>query len=135
MEELVVSTRGRGFTDVTDELRGFLRTHQAGDGLLTVFITHTSASLVVQENADPSVRADLERFFGDLVPDADPRFTHDAEGPDDMPSHVRAALTQTSVGLPVRQGAPTLGTWQAVYLYEHRHAAHRRRLVLQYLGS
>lgn len=133
--EVTVATRGRGFVDVTAELRRFLAQHQAGDGLLTVFLTHTSASLVVQENADPSVRADLERFMSDLVPDGDARFTHDAEGPDDMPSHVRAALTQTSLGLPVRGGQPTLGTWQAVYVWEHRHAAHRRRLVLHYLGA
>lgn len=135
MESLVIATRGRGFVDVTAQLSRFLETHEVRDGLLTVFIQHTSASLVVQENADPSVRVDLERFFSELVPDGDPRFTHDAEGPDDMPSHVRAALTQTSIGIPVREGRLTLGTWQAVYLYEHRHEANRRTLVVQYLGS
>jgi secondary thiamine-phosphate synthase enzyme len=90
---------------------------------------------VVQENADPAVRVDLERFFCDLVPDGDARFTHDDEGPDDMPAHVRAALTQTQLSIPVRGGALQLGTWQAVYVFEHRHAAHRRALALHYLGT
>lgn len=134
-DELVVSTRGRGLFDVTARLRAFLSAQGVQDGLLTVFIRHTSASLVVQENADPSVRADLERFFADLVPDGDERFTHDAEGPDDMPAHVRAALTQTQLSIPVRQGALALGTWQAVYVYEHRTASHRRALALHYLGT
>lgn len=133
--ELTVATRGRGFFDVTAGLREFLRAEKAGDGLLTVFIRHTSASLVVQENADPAVRVDLERFFAELVPDGDARFTHDDEGPDDMPAHVRAALTQTQLSIPVRAGALQLGTWQAVYVFEHRTAAHRRALALHYLGT
>lgn len=133
--ELVVPTKGRGFFVVTPALREWLRAEAAGDGLLTVFIKHTSASLIVQENADPSVRADLERFLADLVPDGDPRFTHDAEGPDDMPSHVRAALTQTQLSIPVRGGAMTLGTWQAVYVYEHRTSPHQRSLALHYVGT
>ena len=133
--ELVVATKGRGMFDVTARLREFLAAQSAADGLLTVFIRHTSASLVVQENADPSVQADLERFFAELVPDGDPRFTHDAEGPDDMPAHVRAALTQTQVSIPVRGGVLALGTWQGVYVYEHRHASHRRSLALHYLGT
>lgn len=133
--QLIVSTKGRGLLDVTLLLERFLHDLHAVDGLLTVLIRHTSASLLVQENADPSVRADLERFLCDLVPDGDSRFTHDAEGPDDMPSHVRAALTQTSLGIPVLRGAMTLGTWQAVYVYEHRHAGHRRTLALHYLGE
>src|SRR6266516_2600772 len=101
----MVSTRGRGFVDATGELQEWLRRIDARDGLLTVFIRHTSASLIVQENADPTVRADLERFFSKLVPDGDPMFEHDAEGPDDMPSHVRSALTQTQLAIPVREGA------------------------------
>ena len=132
---VVVETKGRGLVDVTARLRQFLAQHGALDGLLTVFVRHTSASLLVQENADPTVRADLERFFAALVPDGDPRFEHDAEGPDDMPAHVRAALTQTQVSIPVQGGALLLGTWQAVYLYEHRTAPHRRTLALHYLGT
>lgn len=132
---LVVETKGRGLVDVTARLRRVLEEQGARDGLLTVFLRHTSASLVVQENADPTVRADLERFFAALVPDGDPRFEHDAEGPDDMPAHVRAALTQTQVSIPVQGGALQLGTWQAVYVYEHRTAPHRRTLALHYLGT
>lgn len=104
LSTLDVSTPGRGFVDLTGRLRDFLQAHGCGEGLLTVFVRHTSASLLVQENADPTVRADLERFFARLVPDGEPLFRHDDEGPDDMPAHVRSALTQTSVGLPV-QGA------------------------------
>jgi secondary thiamine-phosphate synthase enzyme len=103
--------------------------------LLTLFIQHTSASLLIQENADPDVQADLERFFSRLVPDGDPMFAHDAEGPDDMPSHVRAALTQTSLSIPVVSGKLALGTWQGLYVYEHRTAPHVRRVVLSYLGT
>ena len=133
-DELAVATKGRGLFDVTRSLREFISQHGAREGLLTVFIRHTSASLLVQENADPSVRADLERFFSDLVPDGDPRFTHDAEGPDDMPSHVRAALTQTQLSIPVRGGALTLGTWQGVYVYEHRTSPYWWLFALHYLG-
>jgi len=132
---LTISTPGRGFTDITAELSGWLRSQRATEGAMTVFIKHTSASLVVQENADPAVRRDLETFFTALVPDGDPRFLHDAEGPDDMPSHVRAALTQTSLTVPVLRGELTLGTWQAVYLYEHRDAGHQRSLALHFIGD
>ncbi len=107
---------------------------RASEGLLTVFVQHTSASLLIQENADPTVQLDLERFFARLVKDGDPIFEHDAEGPDDMPAHVRAALTQTQLGIPVLAGAMTLGTWQGIYLYEHRLEPQRRSLVLHYLG-
>ena len=134
-QSLAVSTPGRGLVMITSELAAWLGTIGAVDGLLTLFIQHTSASLVVQENADPDVRADLERFFAKLVKDGDPMFAHDAEGPDDMPSHVRAALTLTQASLPVRWGKLQLGTWQGVYVYEHRHAAHRRSLALHYLGT
>jgi secondary thiamine-phosphate synthase enzyme len=132
---LEVATPGRGFTDVTASVQHWLTQLGAGDGLLTVFLQHTSASLLVQENADPDVRADLERFFARLVPDGDPSFSHDAEGPDDMPAHVRAALTLTSLSIPVEGGRLRLGTWQAVYLAEHRRAPHRRRLALHFIGS
>jgi secondary thiamine-phosphate synthase enzyme len=100
-----------------------------------VFVHHTSASLMVCENADPLVRADLERFFAKLVPDGDPLFEHTDEGPDDMPSHVRSILTQTSLGLPIRGGKLDLGTWQGIYLYEHRHAPHRRRISVTIVGE
>ena len=133
--DLVISTRGRGFVDVTSDLDAFLSAAEAEDGLLTVFCTHTSASLLIQENADPTVRADLERFFSRLVRDGDALFQHSDEGPDDMPAHVRAALTQTQVAIPVRAGGLTLGRWQAVYLWEHRTSPHRRTLSLHFLGS
>jgi secondary thiamine-phosphate synthase enzyme len=133
--QLVVDTARRGLFDVTARLARFLSEQGARDGLLTVFIRHTSASLVVQENADPDVRADLERFFAALVPDGDPKFVHDAEGPDDMPAHVRSALTQVQLSIPVTNGALQLGTWQAVYVYEHRTSPHRRTLALHYVGT
>ncbi len=133
--ELTVPTHGKGLYLFTQEVARWLQLERAGDGLVTVFIQHTSASLVVQENGDPEVRADLERFFSRLVPDGDPLFRHTAEGPDDMPSHVRAALTQSSLAIPVRGGAMALGTWQGLYLFEHRKAAKSRRLVLHYLGT
>ncbi|MBL8919651.1 MAG: YjbQ family protein [Myxococcaceae bacterium] len=132
---LVVATRGRGFTDVTKELDGWLASVAARDGLVTVFLLHTSASLLVQENADPTVRSDLERFFARLVPDGDPLFAHVDEGADDMSGHVRTALTQTQLSIPVRQGRLTLGTWQAVYLWEHRTSPHRRSMSLHFLGT
>ena len=135
LHSIVISTPGRGFTDATHELQRWLGSVQANDGLLTIFIRHTSASLLVQENADPEVRADLERWFSKVVPDGDRMFEHDAEGPDDMPAHVRAALTQTQLSIPVRDGKPQLGTWQAIYVWEHRHAPHRRELALHYLGT
>lgn len=130
-----VNTRGRGLYDATQQLAAWLSEVHARDGLCTVFLRHTSASLVVQENADPDVRADLERFFARLVKDGDPLFQHDAEGPDDMPAHVRAALTATQLSIPVVSGRLQLGTWQAVYVYEHRLAPHRRSLALHYVGD
>jgi secondary thiamine-phosphate synthase enzyme len=132
---LEIATRGRGLTDVTADLAAWLSKQAAREGLCTLFLQHTSASLVVQENADPDVRGDLERFFARLAPDGDPLFQHDAEGPDDMPAHVRAALTSTQLAIPVLSGGLRLGTWQAVYLFEHRHAPHRRRLAVHYLGE
>lgn len=130
-----VRTTGRGFTDVTAELRRAVTAAGVGDGLATVFLHHTSASLVVCENADPDVRRDLEAFFARLVPDGDPLFRHDAEGPDDMPAHVRTILTQSSLGLPVAGGRLDLGTWQGVYVWEHRHAGHTRRVSVTIVGQ
>jgi secondary thiamine-phosphate synthase enzyme len=135
LHTLTLATKGRGFVDATPELSRWLESVNAQDGLLTVFIRHTSASLLIQENADPTVRADLERFFSRLAPDGDRLFEHNDEGPDDMPAHVRAALTQTHLAIPVREGRPHLGTWQSVYVFEHRHAPHRRELSLHYLGT
>lgn len=132
---LELSTRGRGFSLVTPQVSRWLEEERAGDGLCTLFLQHTSASLLITENADPDVHADLERFFARLVRDGDPLFAHDAEGPDDMPAHVRAALTQTSLAVPVRGGTLMLGTWQGLYLFEHRLSPHRRRLVLHYQGT
>lgn len=134
-ESLRVETRGKGLYDVTAMLNRVVRESGIVDGLLTVLIAHTSASLLVQENADPEVQRDLERFFARLVPEGDPLFRHVDEGPDDMPAHVRAALTQTSLGIPVRDGNLTLGTWQGVYVYEHRKRAHTRTLHVHVLGE
>ncbi|HZH03386.1 MAG TPA: secondary thiamine-phosphate synthase enzyme YjbQ, partial [Myxococcaceae bacterium] len=116
-------------------VEGWVRTLSICDGLLTLFIQHTSASLLVQENADPDVLADLNRFFSALVKDGDPMFRHIAEGEDDMPSHVRAALTQTHLAVPVVGGRMALGTWQGLYLFEHRTHAHQRRVLAHYLGD
>jgi secondary thiamine-phosphate synthase enzyme len=133
-QTIEVTTQKRGLLSIHRQVELWLSEVKATSGLLTVFIQHTSASLLIQENADPDVRADLEGFFARLVRDGDPRFTHIAEGPDDMPSHIRAALTQTSLGIPVSSGRMTLGTWQGIYVYEHRTSPHRRRVVLHYLG-
>src|SRR6185312_9228691 len=117
---LVVETRGRGLVEFTRPLAEWVRSQRLHDGLVTLFIRHTSASLLVQENADPDVRGDLDRFFARLVPDGDPLFQHRDEGPDDMPGHVRAALTATQIAIPLAGGELTLGTWQGVYVWEHR---------------
>lgn len=132
--EFEVRTHGRGFVDLGDPLRRALRESGLRDGLALVFTRHTSCSLLISENADPEVRADLERFFARLVPDGDPLFRHDAEGPDDMPAHVRAILTGVSVSLPVRDGTYALGTWQGVYLWEHRSAPHTRTVSVTIIG-
>jgi secondary thiamine-phosphate synthase enzyme len=133
--ELRIATRGRAILDITAEIARWLRSAQASRGLLTVLVRHTSASLLIQENADADVLRDLETFLSDLVPDADPRFAHTAEGPDDMPSHVRSALTQSSLSIPIDGGEMLLGTWQGIYLWEHRHAPHQRRIAVHYLGE
>jgi secondary thiamine-phosphate synthase enzyme len=135
---LVLQTPGRGLLSFTEPVQDWVATVAAGGastGLLTLFCRHTSASLLVQENADPEVLADLDRFFTRLVPDGDSLFRHTAEGPDDMPAHVRAALTQVHLSIPVVAGQLALGTWQGIYLFEHRRRPHRREVVLQYLGS
>jgi len=130
---LVVETRGQGFFDITKEVRDFIARCGAGDGLVFMFIRHTSASLVIQENADPDVRADLATALDRLAP-ADAGWVHDTEGADDMPAHVKAMLTGTSIHIPVQAGALGLGSWQGVYLAEHRARPHRREVVLHYFG-
>ena len=130
-----VDTRGRGTFDITARVQAVVREAQVSSGLCNVFIHHTSASLIVCENADPSVRADLERFAARLVPDGDRLFEHTDEGPDDMPAHVRSVLTATAVALPVAGGRCDLGTWQGVYVWEHRKAPHRRRVTVTVVGS
>ena len=129
-----VSTR-RGLTDITGPVREALAASGLRQGLCTVYIRHTSASLVIQENADPAVQRDLEAFLGRLAPDGDPRHTHVAEGDDDMPSHIKAALTRTSEQIPFDDGALRLGIWQGIYLWEHRTAPHRREIVVHLAGT
>ena len=133
--ELTVPTTGRGTYDITREVASVVSASRARDGLATVFIHHTSASLIICENADASVRRDLETFAAKLVPDGDRMFTHDAEGDDDMPAHVRTVLTQTSLGVPIANGRLALGTWQGLYLWEHRTAPHDRRLTISVVGE
>jgi secondary thiamine-phosphate synthase enzyme len=128
-KEWSIHTGGRGFTDVTGRVASFVGESGVQQGLCNVFLVHTSASLILGENADPSVRRDLEAFFTKLVPDGDPTYEHDAEGPDDMPSHIRTVLTQNSLVIPVVDAELGLGTWQAIYLWEHRRAPHQRRLI------
>jgi secondary thiamine-phosphate synthase enzyme len=125
----------RGLLEFTDRVLEWVRSSGIETGLLTLHVQHTSASLLVQENADSAVRGDLDRFFARLAPDGDPIFRHDDEGPDDMPAHVRAALTATTLSIPVVAGRPVLGTWQGIYLYEHRRAPHRRRVVAHLIGA
>lgn len=129
-----VATRGQELYDITAELRRAVAESGVADGLAVVFVRHTSASLVVQENADPRVRQDLLDFFARLVPE-NAGYAHDDEGPDDMPSHIRTALTHTSEIVPVADGAPLLGAWQALYLFEHRRAPHRRRVEIRVFGD
>jgi secondary thiamine-phosphate synthase enzyme len=129
-----IATRGKGLHPFTREVARWIKETGARDGLLTVFVQHTSASLVIQENADPDVTLDLADFFERLVPENDRRYRHTSEGPDDMPSHIRAALTQTSLAIPVIGGRMALGTWQGLYLFEHRSSPMRRNVVLQFLG-
>jgi secondary thiamine-phosphate synthase enzyme len=127
--------RGPGLHEVTREVAAWLAEQPVRDGLLTVFVRHTSASLLIQENADPDVQRDLESFFGRLVPEDSRLYRHTAEGPDDMPAHIKGALTQTQLSIPVSDGRLALGTWQGIYLFEHRHAPHRRELALHLIGE
>ena len=133
--EIAVRTRGAGLYEVTTELVGWVTDQTVDEGLLTVFIRHTSASLTIQENADPDVLRDLDDFFRLLVPEDDSLYRHTAEGPDDMPAHIRAALTSTQLSIPVRRGRPALGTWQGVYVFEHRAGSFTRSLALHLLGE
>ena len=132
---LTIEARGRGLLEITDRVADWVRGSGISAGLLTLHVQHTSASLLIQENADPTVRGDLERFLARLCPDGDPIFEHDDEGPDDMPAHVRAALTATTLSIPVAGGRAALGTWQGIYLYEHRKAPRRRRVVAHLIGE
>jgi secondary thiamine-phosphate synthase enzyme len=134
-QSLALETRGRGLYDFTDQVGGVLARSGIACGLATLFVVHTSASLLIQENADTEVQRDLERFFARLVPEGDPIFRHVEEGPDDMPAHVRAALTQTSLGIPVGGGRLMLGTWQGIYLYEHRNRPHTRNVIVHITGE
>jgi len=133
--ELVVRTRGRGLHEITEPVVEWLRRTKAQEGLLTLHLRHTSASLLIQENADPDVRRDLDAFFERLVPDGDKIYVHTLEGEDDMAAHVRTALTAVNLNLPVLGGLPLLGTWQGIYVWEHRHLSHSRRVALHFIGE
>lgn len=135
LHRLQVETPRRGLFEITRPVALWLASTGLREGLLTALIRHTSASLLIQENADPEVRRDLERFFARLVPDGDPLFEHVAEGRDDMPAHVRAALTQTHLAIPFERGALALGAWQGIYVYEHRLRGHSRELALHAIGE
>ncbi len=135
VHDLHIDTRGKGLTEITHPVTSWVRGVGVRTGLLTVFVRHTSASLTIQENADPDVRHDLERFFERMAPEDNRLYRHTSEGPDDMPAHIRAALTQTHLAIPVNGGYPVLGTWQGIYLFEHRRHPHRRTVVLHLLGE
>ena len=130
IETLSIQTQGPGLVNFTRQVSSLVNQAGVSEGLCTVFVKHTSASLIIQENADPSVQDDLENFMKRLVPENDPLYTHTAEGPDDMPAHIRSALTQTSIGIPIMNGQLVLGTWQGLYLWEHRQRPHRRQVVV-----
>jgi secondary thiamine-phosphate synthase enzyme len=134
-QNLAIATKGRGLFEITREARAFLRASGMKLGQMTVFCRHTSASLLIQENADPSVLEDLLAFFDRIAPDSASLYAHESEGPDDMPAHLRAALTQTSLAIPFANGELMLGTWQGIYLFEHRLAPHRREIILHTLGE
>jgi secondary thiamine-phosphate synthase enzyme len=132
---LTVRTPGRGLLEITREVRASVADSGVGEGLATLFVRHTSASLLIQENADPDVRDDLERFFARLVRDGDPLFQHRTEGPDDMPAHVRSALTATQLSIPITSGSLALGTWQGIYLWEHRLHGSAREIAVHVIGE
>ena len=130
-----VSTKGRGIYAISNKVESWVQNQNIRSGLLTLFIPHTSASLLIQENADPDVLKDLDLFFNRLVPDGDPLYDHQTEGPDDMPAHIRAALTQTQLSIPIRNKEMALGIWQGIYLFEHRVHPHTRNVLLHLLGE
>ena len=135
LHEFTIRTRGRGFYEFTNDVTAWVSQTGFKNGLVTLHLRHTSASLLIQENADPDVRRDLETFFARLVPDGDAMFVHTAEGDDDMPAHIRTALTAVNLSIPVSQGQLALGTWQGIYLWEHRKAAHSRRIAAHFVGE
>ena len=135
LDEITRDTNGKGLYDLTRDVVDWSARQGLTTGLLTLFCRHTSASLLIQENADPSVRADLARYFEAIAPESPIRYEHNDEGPDDMPAHLRTALTQTQLAIPVARGRPVLGTWQGLYLFEHRSRPHRRTIVLHLIGD
>jgi secondary thiamine-phosphate synthase enzyme len=135
VHRLQIETRGKGLYEFTDSVEQWLAAQRASDGLLTLFIQHTSASLTIQENADPDVVYDLNQFFGRIAPEDNRLYRHTAEGADDMPAHIRSALTLTQISIPVERGRMTLGTWQGVYVFEHRARPHRRTVVLHLMAE
>ena len=130
IKQILVETSGQGLQEITAKVAAAVSDAQIEEGLCTLFVRHTSASLVIQENADPSAKRDLERWLNRLVPDGDPFYSHDAEGPDDMPAHIKAALTASSISIPVTGSKLSLGTWQGIYLWEHRRRGSRREVLL-----
>jgi secondary thiamine-phosphate synthase enzyme len=135
LHRLIVATEGKGLVEITEPIRAWVSAQAIATGLVTIFCRHTSASLLIQENADPDVRKDLEAFFEKLVPEGRGLYVHETEGPDDMPAHICSALTQTQLSIPIGSGRLQLGTWQGIYLFEHRNAPHRREIVLHLIGE
>lgn len=134
-QQLQVRTNGKGTYEITDQVQQVVSEHKIQNGIVTVFVQHTSCSLLMMENAAPAARRDLERFFENLVPESSSEYEHDDEGPDDMPAHIRMALTRTSETIPIRSGKLQLGTWQGIFLFEHRRAPHTRRVGLTIIGD
>jgi secondary thiamine-phosphate synthase enzyme len=130
-----IATRGQGLVEMTDEVSRWVSAQEMEEGLLTLFCRHTSASLLIQENAAPAARADLERFFGRIAPEDPSLYAHNEEGPDDMPAHIRSSLTQVQLSIPLARGRLVLGTWQGIYLFEHRRAPHLRTVALHLIGE
>lgn len=133
-DSFAVHTRGRGFSDITAQVDNLVTASGVQTGIANIFTAHTSCSLLISENADPAVRRDMERWFARAVPDGDPLFEHDAEGPDDMPAHIRSTLTGVTLTVPVQAGQLRLGTWQGIYLWEHRSQPHQRKVIVTVLG-
>ncbi|MCZ4347088.1 secondary thiamine-phosphate synthase enzyme YjbQ [Devosia sp. J2-20] len=135
IDTLIIPTQGSGLYEFTQSVAQFVHKNDVATGLLTVFVRHTSCSLLIQENADDDVKTDLDGFFARLAPEGMDWLVHTTEGPDDMPAHIKAALTQTSIGVPISNGVPVFGTWQGIYLFEHRRRPHRREVVLHMIGD